>query len=90
MRTCFLVHHHNRSLTSTTYSAYYETMRLVPPVTNVPKVSARDTTLTIHDARGEKVVIPVQAGTQVAMDIAGLHHNRQSPLRFVGTVLTVI
>lgn len=56
-------------------AAYYETMRLVPPVTNVPKVSARDTTLTIHDARGEKVVIPVQAGTQVAMDIAGLHHN---------------
>lgn len=56
-------------------AAYYETLRLVPPVTNVPKFSAEDTTLTITNAQGEKVVIPVPKGTQIALDTAGLHYN---------------
>jgi len=65
----------DRSKLDRCLAAYYETLRLIPPVTNIPKVAAQDTSLTIHNAQGEKVAMPVQAGVQIALNIAGLHHN---------------
>jgi hypothetical protein len=46
-------------------------------VTNVPKCSAEDTTLTATNAQGEKVVIPVPKGTNLSVNASGLHHNRK-------------
>ncbi|KAJ2916798.1 hypothetical protein MD484_g3665, partial [Candolleomyces efflorescens] len=73
-------------------AAIYETMRIVTPVTNVPKFSAEDTTLTATNAQGEKVVIPIPKGTNIAVNASGLHHNPQywedpyeyRPDRFLG------
>lgn len=59
-------------------SAYYETLRLVPPVTSIPKRSAEDTTITVRDFQGNKVAVTVPKGTHISLDVAGLHYNRQS------------
>ncbi|EAU91427.2 614/534 cytochrome P450 [Coprinopsis cinerea okayama7 len=56
-------------------AVFNETMRLFPPVTNIPKESAEDTTLTLTNDFGERVTIPVPKGTQIAINTAGLHYN---------------
>ncbi|GJJ15068.1 hypothetical protein Clacol_009343 [Clathrus columnatus] len=52
-----------------------ETLRLFPSVTILPKVAAEDTTLpvTLPDGRVESVFI--QGGTEVFINITGLHYN---------------
>jgi hypothetical protein len=45
-------------------------------VTNVPKVAAEDTTLTVSNADGGKTTFPVVAGTEINLHVPGLHYNR--------------
>jgi hypothetical protein len=42
----------------------------------VPKFAAQDTTLTVSDANGGTTTFPVPSGTQVELDVPGLHYNR--------------
>lgn len=48
-------------------------------VINIPKLSEEDTTLTVANANGEKLTIPVPKGTRVKINIPGLHYNRENP-----------
>ncbi|KAF9039207.1 cytochrome P450 [Panaeolus papilionaceus] len=52
-----------------------ETLRMCPPVVNIPKVAAEDTTLTVGNMNGEKLIIPVPKGTKVALNTPALHYN---------------
>ncbi|KDR75779.1 hypothetical protein GALMADRAFT_248468 [Galerina marginata CBS 339.88] len=62
---------------SLTYSmaVFYETLRLFPPVVNIPKYSAEDTVLSVGNADGEKRTVPIPKGTRVAINTPGLHYN---------------
>ena len=46
-------------------------------VTNIPKLNEEDTTLTVGNATGEKLTIPVPKGVRIAIDTPGLHYNRE-------------
>jgi hypothetical protein len=56
----------------------YETLRLFPPVVNIPKDSGQDNMLVISESRGsgETRSVPLPAGTSIALNIAALHYNR--------------
>lgn len=56
-------------------AVFYETLRLYPPVTGIPKQCAEDTTLTVSNLAGEKKVIPVPQGTDIVIDTPALHYN---------------
>ena len=45
-------------------------------VTNIPKVAAEDTTLTVANADGGKTTFPVVSGTGINLHVPGLHYNR--------------
>jgi hypothetical protein len=45
-------------------------------VTNIPKVSAEDTTLTVGNVNGGKTTFPIPSGTEIDLHVAGLHYNR--------------
>lgn len=49
---------------------------------NIPKLSEEDTTLTVGNAAGEKLTIPVQKGVRIIIDTPGLHYNRERIYRF--------
>jgi hypothetical protein len=42
----------------------------------VPKIAAKDTTLTVNNADGGRTTFPVPAGTDIGLHVAGLHYNR--------------
>jgi cytochrome P450 len=73
-------------------AVFYETLRLFPPVTNIPKVSAEDTTLTVGNVNGGKTTFPIPSGTEIDLHVAGLHYNPRywkephkfMPERFLG------
>lgn len=44
----------------------------------IPKISAEDTVLKTTNAAGETVSIPVPAGSDILLDVAGIHYNRTS------------
>jgi len=77
-----------------TYSlaVFYETLRLFPPVQDIPKRAAEDTTLTLSNAQGGKTTFPVPAGTDIELHVPGLHYNPRywkephkfMPERFLG------
>ena len=46
-------------------------------VINIPKLSEEDTTLTVGNAAGEKLTIPVLKGVRITIDTPGLHYNRE-------------
>ena len=46
-------------------------------VTNIPKLSEEDTTLTVGNAAGEKLTVPVPKGVRISIDAPGLHYNRE-------------
>jgi cytochrome P450 len=54
----------------------YETLRMFPSVTGIPKKSAEDTVLVTSNAAGEKKHIPVPKGTNIVISTPGLHYNR--------------
>ncbi|KAI0705841.1 cytochrome P450 [Cytidiella melzeri] len=73
-------------------AVFYETLRLFPPVTGIPKRAAEDTTLTAKNNAGETVTVPVPAGTQITIATPCLHYNPRywedphafKPDRFLG------
>ena len=52
-------------------------MTYYPQVVNIPKLSEEDTTLTVGNAAGEKLTIPVLKGVRIVVDAPGLHYNRE-------------
>jgi len=60
-----------------TYSmaVFNETLRMFPPVTVIPKVSAEDTTLVAGNAKGERLTVAVPKGCDVSISTPGLHYN---------------
>ncbi|KIM82774.1 hypothetical protein PILCRDRAFT_455699 [Piloderma croceum F 1598] len=60
-----------------TYSmaVFYETLRMFPPVPNIPKISSQDTILKTGNAAGEMKSIAIPKGTVVRLDVPGLHFN---------------
>jgi cytochrome P450 len=75
-----------------TLAVFHETLRLFPPVTLIPKVAAEDTTLTVSNAVGGRTTFPVALGTEIELNVAGLHYNPRywkdprkfMPERFLG------
>ncbi|EKM76286.1 hypothetical protein AGABI1DRAFT_45036, partial [Agaricus bisporus var. burnettii JB137-S8] len=63
------------SLLTRSTAVLYEALRLYPPAVAIPKCSAEDTTLTVTNAKGEVVVVPVPKGTDIYIHIAGMHYN---------------
>ncbi|PBK69146.1 cytochrome P450 [Armillaria solidipes] len=53
----------------------YEALRLFPPVTLIPKISAEDTVLVSTNKAGERKTIPVPQGAILDIDVVGLHYN---------------
>jgi hypothetical protein len=45
-------------------------------VTNVPKIAAQDTILTVNNIDGGKTTFPIPSGTQIDIHVAALHYNR--------------
>ncbi|PVF96184.1 cytochrome P450 [Serendipita vermifera] len=56
-------------------AVFYESLRLFPPVTLVPKRNAEDTTLQTVNRKGETIVVPVPKGTNVNILTVALHRN---------------
>ncbi|SJL04168.1 uncharacterized protein ARMOST_07528 [Armillaria ostoyae] len=56
-------------------AVFYETLRLFPPVTSIPKMSTEDTVLVSTNRAGERKTIPVPQGAIVSIDVVGLHYN---------------
>ncbi|KAH9485050.1 Cytochrome P450 monooxygenase 124 [Psilocybe cubensis] len=77
-----------------TYSmaVFYETLRMFPPVTGIPKEAAEDTTITVGNKKGEQTTIPIPKGADLTLSTVGLHYNPRywhdpdsfKPSRFLG------
>ncbi|VDB94063.1 unnamed protein product [Peniophora sp. CBMAI 1063] len=75
-----------------TMAVFYETLRLMPSATYIPKRCTEDTSLAVANLKGGKTVIPISAGTYILMDLMGLHYNPRvwpdpysfKPERFLG------
>ena len=46
-------------------------------VASIPKVAAQDTTLTVNNIDGGKTTFPVPSGTEIYLQVPGLHFNRR-------------
>lgn len=46
-------------------------------VINIPKSSAENTTLTLTDVNGTMRTVGVPQGTNLTLDVPGLHYNRK-------------
>ncbi|KAH8981652.1 cytochrome P450 [Lactarius akahatsu] len=70
----------------------YETLRMFPPVSAIPKRAAEDTSLTVSNADGGETTFPIPSGTRVDYQVPGLHYNPKywkdphtfRPERFLG------
>ncbi|KAH9057200.1 cytochrome P450 [Lactarius vividus] len=70
----------------------YETLRMFPPVSSIPKYATEDTSLTVANANGGETTFPVPSGTRVDFHVPGLHYNPRywkdphtfRPERFLG------
>ncbi|KAK0241060.1 cytochrome P450 [Armillaria nabsnona] len=86
-----LLHYHYSSLLKIFPSVIYETLRLFPPGTSIPKMSSEDTVLVSTNEVGERKTVPVPRGAMVRIDVVGLHYNPRywkdpemfNPLRFL-------
>ncbi|KAF9059688.1 cytochrome P450 [Rhodocollybia butyracea] len=56
-------------------AVFNETLRMFPPVLGIPKYSAEDTRLIISNDAGEKRDFGLPQGTNITLDVAGLHYN---------------
>jgi len=63
------------SLLTYSMAVFNETLRMFPPVNNIPKYSAEDTSITITNAAGEKRVLPIPQRTIVILNTVGVHYN---------------
>jgi len=74
---------------------FHETLRLFPPVPNVPKRAAEDMVLYAHttDDDQKRIPVPIPQGSDIMIDAKGLHFNPQiwdqpyqfKPDRFIDT-----
>jgi len=70
----------------------YEALRMFPPASVVPKMSAEDTTLPTTNNAGENFTVAIPKGSLIYIHIAGLHYNPKywkdpevfNPSRFLG------
>ncbi|KAF9643013.1 cytochrome P450 [Thelephora ganbajun] len=70
----------------------YETLRMFPAAPFIPKYSAENTSLVVGNQAGETTVFPVPAGSDLRIDVVGLHYNPRywedpftfNPERFMG------
>jgi hypothetical protein len=46
-------------------------------VATVPKIATQDTTLTVNNIGGGKTTFPVPSGTEIYLQVPGLHFNRR-------------
>ncbi|KAN0125404.1 Cytochrome P450 [Lactarius tabidus] len=53
----------------------YETLRMFPPGSSVPKKAAEDTNLTVNNADGGKTTFPIPAGTEIYFHMPATHYN---------------
>ncbi|GLB37532.1 putative cytochrome P450 [Lyophyllum shimeji] len=82
----------NMPLFTQSMAVFYETLRMFPPVTGIPKESAEDTSLATTDAQGNQVVVPIPKGADITIHVPGLHYNPRYwskpdsfiPSRFLG------
>ncbi|KAI0346597.1 cytochrome P450 [Trametopsis cervina] len=56
-------------------AVFFETLRLFPPATAVPKVASEDSVLYTTNAAGEKVPVVVPKGADLLFHLPGLHQN---------------
>ncbi|TDL22861.1 cytochrome P450 [Rickenella mellea] len=56
-------------------AVFYETLRIFPPVTAIPKMAAEDTTLVVGNQTGEKRTVVIPKGTEIMLHMPGLHYN---------------
>ncbi|KAF9054629.1 cytochrome P450 [Panaeolus papilionaceus] len=64
-------------MNSLTYSTavFYETLRMFPPVTGIPKEAAEDTVLTTSNINGDFKNVFIPKGTYLTINTPGLHYN---------------
>ncbi|TDL22809.1 cytochrome P450 [Rickenella mellea] len=64
-------------MSALTYSmaVFYETLRLFPPVTGIPKKCEEDTTVATTTTTGEKLLVAIPKGSSISLHIPGLHYN---------------
>ncbi|KAH9947226.1 cytochrome P450 [Amylocystis lapponica] len=62
-------------------AVFLETLRMFPPVCNIPKYAAEDATLVTRNTAGEPVQVVIPQGAQITIHTPGLHYN---PRRFLG------
>ncbi|KAI9456378.1 cytochrome P450 [Lactarius psammicola] len=70
----------------------YETLRMFPPVSAIPKHATEDTSLTVGNTDGGTTTFPVPSGTEINLHVPGLHYNPRywkdphtfRPERFLG------
>ncbi|KAJ7807793.1 cytochrome P450 [Mycena leptocephala] len=73
-------------------AVFYETLRMFPPVHNIPKMSAEDTSIVVGNSDGATTAIPCPTGTYINIHTPGLHYNPRywsdpssfKPERFLG------
>ncbi|KAK7453323.1 hypothetical protein VKT23_012002 [Stygiomarasmius scandens] len=58
-----------------TIAVLYETLRLFPPATMVPKKSGEDTSITTTNESGDTLIVPVPEGTQIVLHPPGVHYH---------------
>ncbi|KDR79325.1 hypothetical protein GALMADRAFT_243295 [Galerina marginata CBS 339.88] len=56
-------------------AVFYETLRMFPPGTSIPKVAAEDTSLVASNSHGEQITVPIPKGTAVIISTPGIHYN---------------
>ena len=44
----------------------------------IPKYSAEDTSLIVGNGAGKTAAFRIPAGSEITLDVVGLHHNRES------------
>lgn len=44
---------------------------------HIPKIAAEDTTLTVGNANGENLTVPVPKGIRISISTPALHYNRE-------------
>lgn len=57
----------------------FETLRLFPSVTGIPKRAAEDTVTKATNAAGESVSVFIPKDSDIVFDTPGLHYNRTCP-----------
>ncbi|KZT71520.1 cytochrome P450 [Daedalea quercina L-15889] len=73
-------------------AVFLETMRMFPPVINIPKYAEQDATLPTQNMAGDKLTVPCPKGTYLMIHTPGLHYNPRywkdphtfDPSRFLG------